>query len=1135
MATTLQSPGVSVSVIDESFYTPAAPGTVPMIFVATAQDKSNASKTGTAQGTTKANVGKVWTITSQRDLTDTFGIPKFYTDASGNPIHGGELNEYGLQAAYSLLAVSSKAYVVRADVDLSQLTPSASEPSGDPVSGTYWLDTGNTKFGISEWDSTNSVFTLKTPLVIDDNSTGTNILSGTIPQTSFGTKGSYAVVATSNNTTPIYYKNKDNSWVQLGSNSETSFASTSNSYTFISTAWQTSWPVVSGTAAPTNVNNGNTFVINGVSIPLSSTSTNGIASTINNLMPTYGVGAKVNATTGVLELYADASAKSNGSDKDGKITLSGTVLRSLGLSTGTYANVAITVAPHTQVPQYGSNMNPTGSVYLKTTSPANGANWIVKYYNGATMTWATVAAPIYSDSSSAIKAIDVGGGKNISVGTLYVESNYDHGTNSYNSPTLGEFKIFRRNGTSPTSIIGSTNLTSVGGNSFTIVPSSTTTDYVYSFTMSETLAGVSGQYNTSTISVAVISSGTNSTNVLATSISSAISAAGFVNISANITNDGYLEITHALGGDIIIDETSTDNGNKILDQLGFTAYNMSTRSGTANLYASGSYDSYKYKASNWKPLVYEAKSTAPHTTPANGSLWYDSQFTEIDIMYHNGDTWVGYLTAFPDSDPNGPQVKATAPTVQSDGSSLVSGDIWVDSSDAEMYGQNIYVWNATTLKWIKQDPSDQETPNGWLFADARWSGAGDDIQPDSIKKLLSYDYLDPDAPNPANYPKGMRLWNLRRSGFNIKKYVVNHININDNNGMNIRYNNDPMDGSNMSPAYNPNRWVSVSPNAADGSGSFGRNAQRSFVVAALKSLIDTNQVIRDTDTLVFNLVACPGYPEAIQNMIAFNASRSYTGFVIGDTPFRLDSSATSLGNWGNNNGSKIAIDNNDDGAISYDTYMAMFYPSGYTSDNSGNNIVVPPSHMMLRTIALSDQKSYQWFAPAGIKRGAVDNVTAVGYIKNGEFIDTALPTGIRDVLSGVKINPIAKFPGVGIVNFGNYTRAKGTSSLDRINVSRLVAYLRRQLDILARPFLFEPNDRNTRSEIKNAAESLLVELVGQRALYDYIVVCDESNNSAAQIDRSELHMDIAVEPVKAVEFIYIPLRLKNTGSIKAGL
>jgi phage tail sheath protein FI len=134
----------------------------------------------------------------------------------------------------------------------------------------------------------------------------------------------------------------------------------------------------------------------------------------------------------------------------------------------------------------------------------------------------------------------------------------------------------------------------------------------------------------------------------------------------------------------------------------------------------------------------------------------------------------------------------------------------------------------------------------------------------------------------------------------------------------------------------------------------------------------------------------------------------------------------------------------------------------------------------------------------------------------------------------VKINPIATLPGVGIVNFGQYTRAKNASSLDRINVARLVCYLRHQLGILAKPYLFEPNDAQTRNEIKAAVESLLVELVGQRALYDFIVVCDTSNNTPARIDRSELWVDVAIEPVKAVEFIYIPLRLLNTGEISSG-
>ena len=132
------------------------------------------------------------------------------------------------------------------------------------------------------------------------------------------------------------------------------------------------------------------------------------------------------------------------------------------------------------------------------------------------------------------------------------------------------------------------------------------------------------------------------------------------------------------------------------------------------------------------------------------------------------------------------------------------------------------------------------------------------------------------------------------------------------------------------------------------------------------------------------------------------------------------------------------------------------------------------------------------------------------------------------------VNPITFITGAGLVNFGQKTRQLTASALDRINVSRLVIYLRSQLNVLAKPYLFEPNDKITRDEIKQAAESLLLELVGQRALYDFLVVCDESNNTPARIDRSELYLDIAVEPVKAVEFIYIPLRLKNTGEI-AGL
>jgi phage tail sheath protein FI len=190
--------------------------------------------------------------------------------------------------------------------------------------------------------------------------------------------------------------------------------------------------------------------------------------------------------------------------------------------------------------------------------------------------------------------------------------------------------------------------------------------------------------------------------------------------------------------------------------------------------------------------------------------------------------------------------------------------------------------------------------------------------------------------------------------------------------------------------------------------------------------------------------------------------------------------------------------------------------------------------MILRTIALNDQVAYPWFAPAGVRRGGITNATAVGYITGeGEFKSVALNTGQRDTLYESKINPITFLTGTGLVNYGQKTRARAASSLDRINVARLVVYLRRQLSALAKPYIFEPNDKVTRDQIKNAVDGLMLELVGQRALFDYVVVCDESNNTPSRIDRNELWIDIAIEPVKAIEFIYIPLRLKNTGEIAA--
>jgi len=1114
---TLNSPGVSVTVVDESFYNPAAPGTVPLIFVASAANKKNSSATGTAAGTLGANAGKVWTITSQLDLGSTFGNPTFQTDSNGNPVNGGELNEYGLQAAHSLLGISSRAYVVRADIDLGQLEPQSSPVTGSPVAGTYWLNSANSVFGVSEWNATSGLFENQTLLIIDDTNKNSVAASSTdfmgnpywTPNPSFGTLGAYAMVVTQENTNELWYKNSDNVWVLVGSNWEQTFSPTWNG----STCWQTSYPIAVSSGISSSFNTGLSLTVNGQSITFSGTSTSQVVSSINSVMYTHGVGARV--LNGQVALYADASDVTY----KGSISLSGSAVGPLGF-TSTYAAVSLAIQPHTQVPQFAANGNPSGSVYIKTTPPNNGANWSVSYYNGATQTFGTVAAPIYKSTDAAIFNLDLTGGTQIPVGTLFVCSNYDQGKGgSTSSQFLAEFKVYRRKAVAPTTISYAV------PNSFTGFNTATNSTFV----LNETLAGVFGHFNTATVTIAPQPANNTATSLNA--LVTAISAAGFSNVSATYSpsagTNGTITISHALGGDFkIADGTNSPLTGGSPNALGF---NPQT---TPNLYRTGRYQTngYSLRASNWAPLFYQSLPTAPSTTPADGQLWYDSMTDQVDILYQNGTTWVGYLNQFPNSDPNGPLVSASAPTTQSDGTPLTNGDIWIQTSPIDSYGHQIYVYNGSTLTWVLQDPTDHTTPNGWLFADARWStsGASSMSTVTPIKVMLGSNYLDPDAPDPALYPQGTRLWNTRRSGFNVKKYVSDYINLNANNGVNIRYNSDPLSN------YEADRWVTASPNDSQGVGTFGRHAQRAVVVAALKSLIDTNAAVRDTDTLVFNLLACPGYPEAVQNLVNLNSDRNQTAFVVADTPFRLEPDATTLSAWGNNTNG--ALDNGDVGAVTYDDYTAFYYPSGYSNDNFGNYIVVPPSHMMLYTIANSDNVSYPWFAPAGLRRGVVQNATAVGYVDptTDEFVQTSLYEGLRNVLAEAKVNPIATIPGSGLVVMGQYTRASVASSLDRINVARLVCYLRRQLEILARPFLFEPNDSITRSEIKGAVDNLLLELVAQRAIYDYITVCDTSNNTPSRIDRSELWVDIAIEPVKAVEFIYIPLRLVNTGAIAAG-
>jgi hypothetical protein len=544
---------------------------------------------------------------------------------------------------------------------------------------------------------------------------------------------------------------------------------------------------------------------------------------------------------------------------------------------------------------------------------------------------------------------------------------------------------------------------------------------------------------------------------------------------------------------------------------------------------------YYVMLSNWREFDYTANEGAPVANPANNTNWFYSVVDEVDIMVNYNGNWKGYknqnydLNGFPTpsgvnaTDPNGPIVSASEPETQSDGTALVYGDLWIDTSNLENYPV-IYRWQSVAgeNQWVLIDNSDQLNPNGVVFADARWATNGttsvtDDPIP-TIVSLLTSNYLDLDAPESSLYPTGMLLFNTRRSGYNVKQFKSNYFS-----------------GTNFPGASLPterNAWVSVSGLQSNGSPYMGRKAQRAMVVEALRSAIDTNTDIRDEDNF-FNLMATPNYPELQPNMVVLNADRGETGYILGDTPMGLSDSATQIQAWATN--AAGATSTGEDGCVTRNTYLGLFYPSGITSDLSGNLVAVPASHMMLRTFIRNDTIAYPWLAAAGTRRGIIDNAANIGYVnrQTGEFQVIKTRIGVRDVLYVNFINPLVFFTGQGLLNYGNKTSFNSQSALDRTNVARLVAYIRRQLTLAGRPYVFEPNDAFTRGQIKNTCESLMLDLVAKRGVYDFLVVCDESNNTPARIDRNELWVDIAIEPVKAVEFIYIPVRILNTGELGA--
>jgi len=202
-------------------------------------------------------------------------------------------------------------------------------------------------------------------------------------------------------------------------------------------------------------------------------------------------------------------------------------------------------------------------------------------------------------------------------------------------------------------------------------------------------------------------------------------------------------------------------------------------------------------------------------------------------------------------------------------------------------------------------------------------------------------------------------------------------------------------------------------------------------------------------------------------------------------------------------------------------YSAIYGNWVKTYDEYTDTFVWTPASGYVASIyAKTDSTTQPWFAPAGLTRGIVNNITDLAFNPNQKQ---------RDYLYTIGVNPIVSFPGDGFVVFGQKTLQNKPSAFDRVNVRRLFLTLERSTQQALKYFVFEPNTEFTRTRLKNTIQPIFELAKNTQGLYDYLIVCDERNNIPDVIDRNELAVDIYLKPVKAAEFILVNFIATRTG------
>jgi len=508
-----------------------------------------------------------------------------------------------------------------------------------------------------------------------------------------------------------------------------------------------------------------------------------------------------------------------------------------------------------------------------------------------------------------------------------------------------------------------------------------------------------------------------------------------------------------------------------------------------------------------------ASAYSPASDADIGTLWFNDDFI-VDIMVTDGKKWVGYKNMYKDASIF---VQSVEPASPSDNS------LWVDPSAAS-YPMLKRFYNG---EWELVDLTDQTSPLGCVFAQLRedagyqYAGSSHTAYSTTLADLMVSDYVDPDAVDPRSYPAGMLCFNTRCSTNNVKKFEDTFANAVKEMGNTFKV-GESEDFATPGSSANPKtaRWVLASGNNADGSGIFGKSAQRKMVVDALTAAVVSNETIRNENYDIF-YAACPGYPELDNELQSLNTDRKNTFLLVTDTPKNLKANGTEIQNWANN--ANNAVSHGEEGRVSLSAYQTRAYPPmGLGSNADGLEVAVPTSCAKLRDLIVAPRGQIA----AGVNYGTVTNLASVGYIDDEqEYTPVQIASsGLGPVITSLNMNPILARRNTGLMFWGENTENSYQSALSDEHVILTICRLKRKLDEACTPFFFRINNDATVDDFTLALQNILNDFVGSGEIYDYVLVTDESVNTPARRQNKELWADIAVRFAVGIELILIPIR-----------